>query len=80
MSLFCLQAVCFLYLAYTCRLGCLVSHIQLLTQGCEAQTGINPDVQRFRIGTCGRVNTDKCSFLLTSVYSAEAMVASGVLP
>lgn len=30
--------------------------------------------------TCGLVKTDMCSFRFTSVYRAEAMVASGVLP
>jgi len=69
-----------IYTCLACRLGCLVSHIQLHTRSCEAQTTSSPNVQRFRISTCGRVKTDKCSFLLTSVYSAEAMVASGVLP
>lgn len=33
-----------------------------------------------KLWTCGRVKTDACSFLLTSVYRADAMVASGVLP
>ena len=69
-----------IYTCIACRLGYLVSHIQIHIQGCEAQTGFSLDMQRFRISTCGRVKTDKCSFLLTSVYSAEAMVASGVLP